>query len=178
MEVKISDSWKEILKEEFDKPYFLDLVSFVKKEYSITKVYPPTSSIFKAFDECSFEDLKVVILGQDPYHTPGVANGLSFSANPDKRVPPSLLNIYKEISHEFKTPIPTSPDLTRWAKQGVLLLNATLTVREGLPGSHQKIGWEEFTNSVIKIISEKKNNLVFMLWGNFAQQKEVLIDSS
>jgi len=178
MNVNISDSWKKILSKEFEKPYFIELVSFIKEEYQTKKIFPPGPYIFKAFNECSFEDLKVVILGQDPYHTPGIANGLAFSANAEQRVPPSLMNIYKEIKNEFDTPIPTSPDLSRWAKQGVLLLNATLTVKAGLAASHQGKGWEIFTDDVIQTVSNAKENLVFMLWGASAQKKENLIDSS
>jgi len=178
MNVNISDSWKKILSKEFEKPYFIELVSFIKEEYQTKKIFQPGPYIFKAFNECSFEDLKVVILGQDPYHTPGIANGLAFSANAEQRVPPSLMNIYKEIKNEFDTPIPTSPDLSRWAKQGVLLLNATLTVKAGLAASHQGKGWEIFTDDVIQTVSNAKENLVFMLWGASAQKKENLIDSS
>jgi len=178
MEVKISDSWKRVFKDEFEKPYFHDLVKFVKEEYATHTIFPSGPNIFKAFNECSFEDLKVVILGQDPYHTPGVANGLAFSANANQRIPPSLMNIYKEIHSDLGKHIPTSPDLDRWAKQGVLLLNATLTVRSGQAGSHQGKGWEEFTDNVIRIISEKKEHLVFMLWGAYAQKKEILIDNT
>lgn len=178
MSIKIHPTWENILKDEFEKPYFKDLIKFVKQEYSTQTIFPPGPFIFRAFNECKFDDLKVVILGQDPYHTPGVANGLSFSANPDKKVPPSLQNIYKELNSDLGKPIPNNPDLTKWAKQGVLLLNATLTVRAGQAGSHQGKGWEEFTNAVIKIISDKKENLVFILWGAYAQKKESLIDTS
>lgn len=178
MEVRISESWRNVLSEEFEKDYFRQLIQFVKEEYKTQKVFPPGPQIFRAFDECSFEDLKVVILGQDPYHTPGVAHGLAFSASEGQRIPPSLLNIYKELKSDLGIEIPKSPDLSRWAKQGVLLMNATLTVRSGLAGSHQKKGWETFTDSVIKIISDKKENVVFILWGSYAQKKEELIDSS
>ncbi len=178
MPIKIDSSWESVLKDEFEKPYFKALTEFIKQEYSTKTVYPPGPLIFKAFNECPFDELKVVILGQDPYHTPGVANGLSFSANPDKKVPPSLQNIYKELNADLGVPISTNPDLTKWAEQGVLLLNATLTVVKGQAGSHQGKGWEEFTNKVIEIISNKKENLVFILWGAYAQKKEVLIDST
>lgn len=178
MNIKISESWKKVLQEEFDKPYFIELVEFIKTEYQTQKIFPPGPQIFRAFDECSFEDLKVVILGQDPYHTPGVANGLAFSARDGQKVPPSLQNIYKELKSDLGIEIPKSPDLTRWAKQGVLLMNATLTVRAGLAGSHQKKGWETFTNAVIKIISDQKENIVFILWGAYAQNKGELIDSN
>lgn len=178
MNIKIEESWNQILKEEFNKPYFQQLINFVKEEYATKTIFPPGPFIFRAFNECPFDKLKVVILGQDPYHTPGVANGLAFSANPDNRIPPSLLNIYKEIKNDLGNPIPDNPDLTKWAQQGVLLLNATLTVRKGEAGSHQKKGWEEFTDNVIKIISDKKENLVFILWGAYAQKKEILIDNT
>lgn len=178
MNVKIHPSWKEHLKEEFEKDYFSELVQFVKEEYSSATIYPPGNQIFKAFDECTFDECKVVIIGQDPYHTPGVANGLAFSASENQRIPPSLLNIYKEIRNDLGKEIPKSPDLTRWAKEGVLLLNATLTVRKGVAGSHQGKGWEQFTNSIIKIISKEKENVIFFLWGAYAQKKEELIDST
>lgn len=173
MSIKIDPSWKEVLKDEFDKKYFRDLIGFVKKEYATKTVFPSGPYIFRAFNECPFDKVKVVILGQDPYHTPGVANGLSFSANPDKKVPPSLQNIYKELHSDLNIPIPTNPDLLHWAKQGVLLLNATLTVRKGEAGSHQGKGWEEFTNNVIEIISKQKENVVFILWGAYAQKKRI-----
>lgn len=176
MGIKIDSTWEEILNGEFEKEYFKNLTEFVKKEYLTQTIFPPGPFIFRAFNECSFDKVKVVILGQDPYHTPGVANGMSFSANPDKKVPPSLQNIYKELHSDLGNPISSNPDLTNWARQGVLLLNATLTVRQGEAGSHQGKGWEEFTNNVIRIISEKKENLVFILWGAFAQKKEELID--
>jgi len=176
MDVHIHPSWKELLQVEFAQEYFVKLARFVKNEYLTHTVYPPPKWIFRAFDECPLGLLKVVILGQDPYHTPGVANGLSFSANEGNAIPPSLLNIYKEIRTEFGNPIPKSPDLTRWAQQGVLLLNATLTVQKSLPASHQGKGWEQFTDAVIKHISSNSEHIVFMLWGNFAKKKEVLID--
>lgn len=178
MDVKIEPSWKKHLESEFTKDYFVKLVEFVKEEYKNKTVYPAGPYIFKALDATPFDEVKVVILGQDPYHTPGVANGLAFSANEGQRIPPSLLNIYKEIKNEFGTEIPTSPDLTRWAKQGVLLLNATLTVRKGEAGSHQNKGWEQFTDAIVKTLSEQKENLVFMLWGSYAQKKGSVINPS
>ncbi len=178
MEVKLSNDWKEFLKDQFEAEYFKNIVEFVRSENGKFKICPPGKFIFKAFDSCPLDKVKVVIIGQDPYHTKGVANGLAFSTNEGQRIPPSLLNIYKEISKEFNTPIPTSPDLTRWSNQGVLLLNATLTVREGLAGSHQGKGWEQFTDSVIKKLSDEKQNLVFILWGAFARGKKTLIDAT
>jgi len=176
MDVKIRKEWKELLEGEFNKEYFKDLVDFVRKEYSQAVVYPNGSDIFKAFDLTAPEDVKVVIIGQDPYHTPGVANGLAFSVNPDKNIPPSLKNIYKEINSDLEVDPPSNGDLTFLAKQGVLLLNATLTVRKSSPGSHQKKGWEEFTNSIIKVMSEKYKNIVFILWGKYAQDKGEIIN--
>ncbi len=178
MEVKLEESWKKLLQEEFNKEYFEKLVEFVKQEYKTQSVFPPGSQIFRALDECSFDSLKVVILGQDPYHTPGVANGLAFGAREGQRIPPSLLNIYKEIQAEFGTQIPTSPDLTRWARQGVLLLNTTLTVRSGTPMSHKDKGWELFTDAIIRLVSENKEHVVFMLWGAHAGSKKSLIDAN
>lgn len=176
MDVKIEPSWKDRLKDEFEKPYFQNLSDFVKEEYSGWTIYPPGREIFRAFDSCPFENVKVVILGQDPYHGPNQANGLCFSVRDGQRMPPSLLNIFKEIQNDLGKPIPKSGDLDRWAHQGVLLLNATLTVRAGSPGSHQNKGWEEFTDSVIKKISAEKSNVVFLLWGAYAQKKAELID--
>ena len=178
MNIKLDDSWKQHLQPEFEKEYFKQLVEFVKNEYATATVFPPGPFIFKALNECPFENVKVLILGQDPYHTPGVANGLAFSANPDKKIPPSLQNIYKELKSDLGTEPPTNPDLTKWAQQGVLLLNATLTVRKGEAGSHQGKGWEHFTDAVIKTVSDQKEHVVFILWGAFAQKKEGLIDSS
>jgi uracil-DNA glycosylase len=178
MDVKIEKSWEKLLKDEFKKEYFLKLVGFVKQEYSSFPICPSGQFIFKAFDSCPVAKLKVVIIGQDPYHTKGVANGLAFSANEGQKIPPSLQNIYKEISKEFDKPVSKSPDLSRWAEQGVLLLNATLTVRQGIAGSHQKHGWETFTDAAIKMISDECNNLVFILWGAYAQKKNVLIDNT
>lgn len=178
MEVKIDGSWKEVLSSEFNKEYFKSLTDFVKNEYSTKTVFPPGKNIFEAFNLCSFSNTKIVILGQDPYHTPGVANGLAFSSNSGQRIPPSLLNIFKELKSDLGKEIPDSPDLTAWAKEGVLLLNATLTVEKGKAGSHQGRGWEEFTDNVIKMISAKKDNIVFILWGAYAQAKESLVDTS
>jgi len=178
MDVKIAESWKNLLKDEFEKPYFTGLVDFVKSEYSKYKVYPPGKLIFNAFDHCSFDDLKVVILGQDPYHGAGQANGLCFSVNDGVRKPPSLVNIFKEIQDDIGTPIPESGNLERWAKQGILLLNATLTVRANQAGSHQNKGWETFTDAVIKQISDKKSGIVFLLWGSYAQKKGAVIDKN
>ena len=176
MDVKIASSWKSHLSAEFGKPYFLQLIEFVKSEYQQNTVYPPGKEIFKAFDSCDFEQVKVVIIGQDPYHGPGQANGLCFSVRDGVRMPPSLVNIFKEIHKDMGKPIPASGDLERWARQGVLLLNATLTVRASTPGSHQNKGWETFTDAVIKSISDQKENLVFLLWGAYAQKKGEVID--
>ncbi|HNF79952.1 MAG TPA: uracil-DNA glycosylase [Cyclobacteriaceae bacterium] len=176
MDVKIAISWKSQLAEEFQKPYFEQLTAFVKSEYQTPTVYPPGKEIFRAFDECDFANVKVVILGQDPYHGPGQANGLCFSVHEGVRVPPSLVNIFKEINADIGKPIPASGELERWAEQGVLLLNATLTVRAASPGSHQNKGWETFTDAVIKKISDEKQNVVFLLWGAYAQKKGEIID--
>jgi uracil-DNA glycosylase len=177
MDVKIEKGWKEVLTTEFEKPYFAELVSFIKQEYATQEIYPPAKDIFKAFNYCPFEYTNVIIIGQDPYHGVGQAHGLCFSVNEQVSIPPSLQNIFKEISTDLNiTPYPTG-NLERWAKQGVLLLNATLTVRSNIAGSHQGKGWEIFTDSVIKNLSDKKNNLVFMLWGSYAQQKIKLIDT-
>lgn len=178
MDVKIAASWKERLSDEFDKPYFSELIGFIRDEYRISKVYPSGKEIFRAFDACNFNDLKVVIIGQDPYHGPGQANGLCFSVARDVKMPPSLVNIFKEISKDLGKPVPEHGDLGRWADQGVLLLNATLTVRASSPGSHQNKGWEEFTDAVIKKISEEKQHVVFLLWGAYAQKKGEIIDRS
>lgn len=178
MEVKIEKSWKEVLQTEFDKPYFENLVGFVKQEYASHTIFPPAGQIFNAFNTCPFNHVKVVILGQDPYHGPRQAHGLCFSVNDGIQFPPSLQNIFKEITSDLGIPVPTTGNLTRWAEQGVLLLNATLTVRASQAGSHQGRGWEEFTDAVIKIISEKAENVVFMLWGSYAIKKKALIDAS
>lgn len=176
MDVKIADSWKDKLDKEFEKEYFKKLVAFIKEEYKTHTVYPPGKQIFSAFDHCSFDDTKVVIIGQDPYHGPGQGNGLCFSVNDGVRKPPSLINIFKEIRNDLGKEIPESGNLERWADQGVLLLNATLTVRANTPGSHQKKGWEQFTDAVIKLLSDKKESLVFILWGAYAQKKGEVID--
>ena len=178
MQVNIEQSWQQQLQGEFDKPYFAKLVGFVKQEYARYTVYPPGKLIFNAFNQCPFDKVKVVLIGQDPYHEPGQAHGLCFSVNDGVPFPPSLGNIFKEIHDDIGTPIPTSGNLTRWAQQGVLLLNATLTVREHQAGSHQRQGWEEFTDAVIRILSEKREHLVFILWGSYAQRKSYLIDGS
>lgn len=178
MDVKIAPSWKERLAGEFEKPYFRELVEFVKNEYRTRKVYPPGKLIFNAFDKCSFDDVKVVILGQDPYHGEGQANGLCFSVADHVPMPPSLVNIFKEIQSDLGKPVPKTGNLERWAKQGVLLLNATLTVRANSPGSHQKKGWETFTDAVVHLLAEQKEGLVFMLWGKYAQEKGRFIDKT
>ncbi len=178
MKVKIEESWEKVLQTEFDKPYFKDLTDFVRSEYATATIYPPASLIFNAFNLCPFDKVKVVIIGQDPYHGPGQAHGLCFSVNDGVQFPPSLQNIFKEIKSDLDIPIPTSGNLTRWAEQGVLLLNATLTVRAHSAGSHQKKGWETFTDSVIRILAEQKENLVFILWGAYAQKKGAFIDNN
>ena len=178
MHVKIEESWKHHLSNEFAKDYFAQLISFVRNEYENHKCFPPGKQIFSAFDNCKFDDVKVVIIGQDPYHGVGQANGLCFSVNDGIAHPPSLINIFKEIETDLNKPYPTSGNLERWARQGVLLLNATLTVRAHLAGSHQKKGWEQFTDAVIKIISENKKDVIFLLWGSFAKKKLSLIDST
>ena len=176
MKVNIADSWKNILKPEFKKPYFKNLVHFVKSEYTNHTCYPKGKEIFAAFNHCSFKNVKVVIIGQDPYHGPNQANGLCFSVHDGIKHPPSLINIFKEIETDLKIPYPKSGNLERWAKQGVLLLNATLTVRAHEAGSHQKKGWEVFTDAVIKQISDQKEQVVFLLWGGYAKKKGKIID--
>ena len=178
MKVKIEDSWQQHLGEEFDKPYFEALAAFVRSEYARTTCYPPGNLIFNAFNLCPFDRVKVVLIGQDPYHEPGQAQGLCFSVNDGVQFPPSLVNIFKEIQSDIGTPIPLSGSLVRWAEQGVLLLNATLTVRAHEAASHQRRGWEEFTDAVIKKLSSEREHLVFILWGSYAQSKERLIDTS
>ena len=179
MDVKIEQSWKDVLAGEFEKDYFARLTQFVKEEYnSGTPIYPPARLIFNAFDHCPFDKVKVVILGQDPYHGAGQANGLCFSGNQGITFPPSLLNIFKEIQDELGTPIPQDGDLTRWSEQGVLLLNATLTVRASQAGSHQKRGWEEFTDAAIRELASRRSGIVFILWGSYAQKKGAFIDRS
>lgn len=177
MDVRIENGWKEVLKDEFEKEYFRKLTSFVKAEYSgQSPIYPPAKLIFNAFDHCPFNKVKVVILGQDPYHGAGQANGLCFSVNKGIPIPPSLLNIFKEIEQDTGIPVPQDGDLTRWSEQGVLLLNATLTVRASQAGSHQKRGWEEFTDAAIRQLSTMRENIVFILWGSYAQKKGAFID--
>lgn len=176
MNIRIEESWKERLSTEFGKTYFKELVEFVKSEYTNYKVFPPGKQIFNAFDHCSFDNTKVVIIGQDPYHGSGQANGLCFSVADGVRKPPSLVNIFKEIAADLGKPLPESGNLERWADQGILMLNATLTVRASAPGSHQNKGWEDFTDAVIKLLNEQKQNLVFMLWGAYAQKKGTLIN--
>ena len=177
MNVKIEKSWQKELASEFKKDYFKSLASFVRAEYINKKVYPKPENIFRAFSLCPFNKVKVVIIGQDPYHGPGQAHGLCFSVQRGIQNPPSLKNIFKEVSDDLGVKMSDSGDLSTWSKQGALLLNATLTVLAMQAGSHQKKGWEEFTDSVIKTISDKKENVVFLLWGSYAQGKEVLIDS-
>jgi uracil-DNA glycosylase len=177
MDVKIDASWKKVLKDEFDKPYFENIAHHIKVEKAQGKIiYPPGSLIFNAFNTTRFDNVKVVILGQDPYHGPHQAHGLCFSVQNGVPPPPSLINIFKELQEDVGVKIPPRGDLTKWAQQGVFLLNASLTVRAGDPMSHSKIGWVEFTNTVIKKISEFKEHVVFLLWGKFAQEKKVLID--
>ncbi len=179
MDVKIEPGWKEILKQEFSKPYFLQIVTFLKMEKLAGKIiYPPGPLIFNAFNTTTSGNVKVVILGQDPYHGQGQAHGLSFSVPYGITPPPSLVNIFKELSTDIGLPVPNHGNLTHWATQGVLLLNASLTVRANEPMSHAKIGWAEFTDSVISKISEQKQHVVFLLWGKFAQEKQVLIDET
>ncbi|MBS6268936.1 MAG: uracil-DNA glycosylase [Tannerella sp.] len=176
MEVNIEDSWKRRLQPEFDKPYFYNLTNFVKEEYSKYTVFPPGRFIFHAFNTCPFDKVKVVIIGQDPYHEPGQYYGLCFSVLDGVPFPPSLLNIFKEIENDLGKPMPKSGRLERWADQGVLLINAILTVRAHQAGSHRGKGWEEFTDAVIKILNDEKENIVFMLWGSYAQRKGAFID--
>lgn len=178
MEVRIEESWKRELADIFDGAAFAATAAFTREEYAAGEVYPPASRIFAAFDACPFPEVKVVILGQDPYHGPGQANGLSFSVNPGVRFPPSLLNIFKEVSADTGAPIPVDGDLSRWARQGVLMLNATLTVAANHAGSHQGHGWEQFTDAVIKRLSDRREHLVFILWGSYAIRKSELIDQS
>ncbi len=176
MQVKINPSWQKYLQAEFDKPYFQGLTQFVKEEYLQYNCFPKGNQIFATFDACPFDDVKVVIIGQDPYHGAGQANGLCFSVNDGIAFPPSLINIFKEIEKDLGKPIPSTGNLERWAKQGVLLLNATLTVRESMAGSHQNKGWETFTDAVIDAISQHNEKVVFLLWGGFAKKKGAKID--
>lgn len=179
MDVKIEESWKDVLKDEFDKIYFQHIISFLKAEKASGKIiYPPGSLIFNAFQQTPFSKVKVVILGQDPYHNKGQAHGLSFSVPNEIAPPPSLVNIFKELKSDLGIELPENGDLEKWAHQGVLLLNASLTVRQNEPGSHSKIGWLQFTNQVIKKISEEKQGVIFLLWGKFAQEKQSLIDET
>lgn len=176
--IDIEPSWHGVLRDEFKKPYFAGLVQFVKLQYANFVCYPPGKLIFNAFNQCPFDKVKVVLIGQDPYHEPGQAQGLCFSVGDGVKFPPSLKNIFAEIQSDLGIDVPQSGDLTRWAKQGVLLLNATLTVREHAAGSHQNMGWETFTDEVIRKVSEGRENVVFMLWGSYAQSKAKLIDAS
>ena len=177
MDVQIEQSWKQHLAPEFEKPYFVKLTKFVRQEYRTTTCYPPGKLIFNAFNLCPYDKAKVVIIGQDPYHGPGQAHGLCFSVNDGVPFPPSLQNIFKEIQTDLGTPVPQSGNLTRWAEQGVLLLNATLTVRAHQAGSHQRQGWEEFTDAAIRVLNEQDRPMVFMLWGRPAQMKRSMLNN-
>jgi len=174
--VRIDESWRKHLAREFEQPYFCELREFVRGEYAARTVYPPAAQIFRAFDECPFDSVKVVILGQDPYHGPGQANGLCFAVGANVPPPPSLQNIFKEIEADLGHPVSRDPDLSRWARQGVLLLNATLTVRASQAGSHQNKGWEQFTDAAVHALSREREGLVFMLWGSYARRKGAGID--
>lgn len=176
MDVKISPKWKELVGDEFDKPYFAELVSFVKQEYGRGPVFPAGRNIFRAFDKCDPDELKVVIIGQDPYHGVGQANGLCFSVNDGVQFPPSLINIFKEVQEDVGVPVPASGNLDRWAEQGVLLLNAVLTVRAHQAASHAGRGWEQFTDAVVQSIARRKQGVVYMLWGSYAQRKAAVVD--
>ncbi len=176
MQVRIDESWREVLQPEFDKPYFEMLTAFVRQQYKTHTCFPPARYIFRAFDECPFDKVKVVILGQDPYHDVGQAHGLCFSVDDGVAIPPSLLNIYKELQRDLGLPIPVSGNLLHWAQQGVLLLNATLTVEAHSPGSHQNHGWEELTDAAVAALNERRSHLVYMLWGSYAQRKGQFID--
>lgn len=178
MQIRLDPSWKRELARAFDEPSFTELRSFVREAYTSRIVYPLPRNMFRALDTCPFDKVEVVVLGQDPYHGPKQANGLCFSVQDGLRIPPSLQNIFKEIESDLRIKTKPSGDLTRWAQQGILLLNATLTVEAGKPGSHQQHGWEPFTDAIIKTLSEKRNNLVFLLWGAYAQQKGEVIDRS
>ena len=178
MDIRIEEGWKKALSHEWEEPYFKELTAFVGERYRNARIYPPGSRIFAAFDECPFNNVKVVILGQDPYHGPGQANGLCFSVNPGVAMPPSLINIFKEIQSDTGAPMPDNGDLSRWASQGVLLLNATLTVEANRAGSHQGQGWEQFTDEVISRLSRDRDHLVFILWGSYAIRKSALIDQT
>ena len=176
MNVRIDESWREVLQTEFDKPYFEMLTDFVRHAYRTTQCFPPAGQIFRAFDLCPFDKVRVVIIGQDPYHDVNQAHGLCFSVQDGVKIPPSLDNIYKELNRDLGKPIPTSGNLTHWAEQGVLLLNATLTVEAHKAGSHQGKGWEELTDAAIMALNEKREKIVFMLWGSYAQRKGKYID--
>ena len=176
MSVRIEQTWKDSLENEWNQDYFIRLTDFVRDRYRMTTVYPPAGKIFAAFDSCPFDQVKVVILGQDPYHGPGQANGLCFSVSPGIELPPSLVNIFKEVSSDLSKPMPDDGNLERWARQGVLLLNATLTVEAHKAGSHQGHGWEEFTDAAVKKLAEEREGLVFMLWGSYAIRKGAFID--
>lgn len=176
MNIRLEESWKKVLASEIEMEYFKELTHFVREAYLQSAVYPPPKELFAAFDHCPFNQVKVVILGQDPYHGPGQAHGLSFSVKDSLPLPPSLKNIYKEINNDVGTDIPSSGNLERWAKQGILLLNSTLTVAAGAPGSHQGKGWEEFTDTVVTTLSTEREHLVFLLWGNYAKKKGAHID--
>jgi uracil-DNA glycosylase len=178
MQVRIEESWQKVLAKEFDEPYFEQLTNFVRNEYDARKIFPPSRLIFNAFDSCPFYKVKAVLLGQDPYHGIGQAHGLCFSVNDGVALPPSLVNIYKEIADDLHVQPCASGNLKRWAKQGVFLLNATLSVRANIAGSHQGKGWERFTDAVIQKIANERENVVFLLWGNYAQQKTRMIDAS
>lgn len=178
MNVRIEESWKEALQPEFEQPYFEQLTNFVRSEYQTKQIFPPAKLIFNAFDQCPFDRVKVVIIGQDPYHGDGQAHGLCFSVNDGVEFPPSLINIFKEIERDLGKAVPSTGNLIRWAQQGVLLLNATLTVQAHRAGSHQNRGWERFTDAAIRALADKKENLVFMLWGSYAQQKGAYVDPS
>lgn len=178
MDVKIEESWKKQLQNEFEKDYFINLTNFIRNEYQTKQIFPPAKLIFNAFEHTPFDKVKVVILGQDPYHNDGQAHGLSFSVNDGIQFPPSLINIFKEINSDLGIPIPQSGNLTRWADQGVLLLNATLTVQAHQAGSHQNKGWENFTDAAIKKLADERENIVFLLWGSYAQKKAAFIDSN
>ena len=178
MNVKIEESWRRQLEGEFEKPYFASLAAAVRQEYSTAACYPPASLVFNAFNLCPFDSVKVVIIGQDPYHEPGQAHGLSFSVLPGVPLPPSLQNIFREIAADLGKPVPDSGDLTRWARQGVLLLNATLTVRAHQANSHARLGWQTFTDAAIQALAQRREHLVYMLWGSYARGKAGMIDRS
>lgn len=178
MTVRVEEGWRTALADQWEAPYFGELAQFVHDEYRRGTVYPPASQVFAAFDACPFDSVRVVILGQDPYHGPGQANGLCFSVNSGVRMPPSLVNIFREVSDDTGAPFPADGNLDRWARQGVLLLNATLTVREHNAGSHQRHGWETFTDAAIKALSDQRSHIVFLLWGSYAISKRAIIDET